>query len=84
MGRETRRNLSHERERAAPARWAPLMLMLMVLAPRAGSAQQSRANASPSVPADEHVLRVCADPDNLPSTNRNGEGFDNKIAASDV
>jgi mxaJ protein len=81
MGRETRRNPSHHRERAVPSRWAALLLTLIMLAPRAGSAQQARANASPSVPADEHVLRVCADPDNLPSTNRNGEGFDNKIAA---
>ena len=28
----------------------------------------------------EDVLRVCADPDNLPFSNRAGEGFENKIA----
>ncbi len=27
------------------------------------------------------VLRVCADPNNLPFSNRNGEGFENKIVA---
>jgi quinoprotein dehydrogenase-associated probable ABC transporter substrate-binding protein len=27
------------------------------------------------------VLRVCADPDNLPFSNRKGEGFENRIAA---
>jgi len=80
MGRETR-NLSHDRVRAVSSGWVALTVILVVLAPRAGSAQQPRPNASPSAPADEHVLRVCADPDNLPSTNRNGEGFDNKIAA---
>jgi len=29
---------------------------------------------------DEKNLRVCADPDNLPSSNEKQEGFDNKIA----
>ena len=28
----------------------------------------------------ENVLRVCADPDNLPLSNERGEGFENKIA----
>ena len=81
MGRETRRNLSHDRVRAVSSRWVALTVILVLLAPRAASAQQPRPNASPSASGDEHVLRVCADPDNLPSTNRNGEGFDNKIAA---
>lgn len=30
--------------------------------------------------ASEHVLRVCADPDNLPLSNARGEGYENKIA----
>jgi len=30
--------------------------------------------------AGEHVLRVCADPDNLPLSNARGEGYENKIA----
>jgi len=30
--------------------------------------------------AAERVLRVCADPNNLPFSNRAGEGFENKIA----
>jgi quinoprotein dehydrogenase-associated probable ABC transporter substrate-binding protein len=29
---------------------------------------------------EESVLRVCADPDNLPLSNERGEGFENKIA----
>jgi mxaJ protein len=32
------------------------------------------------IPASETSLRVCADPNNLPFSNRNGEGFENKIA----
>jgi mxaJ protein len=30
--------------------------------------------------AEERVLRVCADPDNLPYSNARGEGFENRIA----
>ena len=30
--------------------------------------------------ASESVLRVCADPDNLPLSNERGEGYENKIA----
>lgn len=30
--------------------------------------------------ADPRVLRVCADPDNLPYSNERGEGFENRIA----
>ena len=34
------------------------------------------------LPAPAHALRVCADPDYLPYSNRAGEGFENKIAAA--
>ena len=30
--------------------------------------------------AQDRVLRVCQDPNNLPFSNRAGEGFENKIA----
>jgi quinoprotein dehydrogenase-associated probable ABC transporter substrate-binding protein len=30
--------------------------------------------------ADQHVLRVCADPNNLPFSNQQGEGLENKLA----
>src|SRR3954452_809938 len=43
-----------------------LSLMLLSLNIAAG------ANAAP--------LRICADPDNLPFSNRAGQGFDNRIA----
>ncbi|HEX3432022.1 MAG TPA: quinoprotein dehydrogenase-associated putative ABC transporter substrate-binding protein [Rhizomicrobium sp.] len=33
-----------------------------------------------AVPAHAGVLRVCADPNNLPFSNSRGEGFENKIA----
>jgi len=31
-------------------------------------------------PAGDGVLRVCADPNNMPLSNRNGEGYENRIA----
>ena len=37
----------------------------------------ARGEASPSA---ENVLRVCADPNNMPLSNRNGEGYENRIA----
>jgi mxaJ protein len=41
----------------------------------------SWALGQPSPPAGEdRVLRVCEDPNNLPFSNRAGEGFENKIA----
>jgi mxaJ protein len=33
-----------------------------------------------AIPAKRAVLRVCADPNNMPYSNRNGEGFENRIA----
>lgn len=54
---------------------------------RAGSAQpQPAGSTSPgsrtpvAFATDDSVLSVCADPDNLPFSNRKEEGFDNQIA----
>lgn len=38
------------------------------------------AGLPPSAPAQDKTLRVCADPNYLPYSNRAGEGFENKIA----
>lgn len=32
------------------------------------------------IAADQHTIRVCADPNNLPFSNRAGQGFENKLA----
>jgi len=40
---------------------------------------QEAASAAPSSPSGD-VLRVCADPNNLPQSNRRGEGYENKLA----
>lgn len=38
------------------------------------------SSASPAAPLHDGTLRVCADPDNLPFSNRQEQGFENKIA----
>jgi mxaJ protein len=37
-------------------------------------------SAGPKFERPPHVLRVCADPNNLPFSNKRGEGFENKLA----
>ena len=50
--------------------------------PPSPQSQQQAQNRSPQTksPRETHALRVCADPNNLPFSNRRGEGFENKIA----
>jgi quinoprotein dehydrogenase-associated probable ABC transporter substrate-binding protein len=48
-------------------------------------AQASHAQDAPPLPNNDGadgVLRVCADPNNMPLSNDKGEGFENKIAAA--
>ena len=52
-------------------------LLLAILGALAGLALAAgRAHA-----ADANVLRVCADPNYLPFSNKAGQGFENKVAA---
>jgi mxaJ protein len=53
---------------------AALVLAAALLVSFGASAQQ----AAPA--GGDRVLRVCEDPNNLPFSNRSGEGFENKIA----
>ena len=52
--------------------------MIVAAATLFGSAWSPLARARG---AHRGALRVCADPNNLPFSNRAGEGFENKIAA---
>jgi mxaJ protein len=52
------------------ARFCALVLMAVVMSGCSGA----------RTPAATRVIRVCADPNNLPFSNRAGEGFENKIA----
>jgi mxaJ protein len=62
-------------------RWVTTgLLTALALAPPTAGAQATPVADKPAHSATK-VLRVCADPDNLPFSNQQGEGFDNKIAA---
>jgi len=45
-----------------------------------GGSAYGRAREAGGVVSQGRVLRVCADPDNLPYSNRQGQGFENRIA----
>jgi quinoprotein dehydrogenase-associated probable ABC transporter substrate-binding protein len=64
-------------------RWLPVSLFAVLV--MLGSAQRLHAQTSDSGDlsielVDPKVLRVCADPRNMPFSNEKGEGFENKIA----
>jgi len=72
-------------ENAAPRRWKIIVLASIAAAAIAGRessvAQQLPDNTDLSIElVDPKVLRVCADPRNLPFSNEKGEGFENKLA----
>jgi mxaJ protein len=58
------------RKRVGLGRAMSLGLICLVFAPAPASA----------APEGGSVLRVCADPDNMPFSNEKGEGFENKLA----
>lgn len=53
-----------------------LAVAVLLVAPAVAAAQQE---LRPGI-RDGSVIRVCADPDNLPASNQKGEGYENKIA----
>jgi quinoprotein dehydrogenase-associated probable ABC transporter substrate-binding protein len=64
-------------------RWLPVSFFAVLA--MLGSAQRLHAQTSDSGDlsielVDPKVLRVCADPRNMPFSNEKGEGFENKIA----
>jgi mxaJ protein len=57
-----------------------LFTRTLALAPLAGLALAAPVAAQRPAPLTPGLLRVCADMDNLPFSNRKGEGYENKIA----
>jgi mxaJ protein len=57
-------------------RYAPAVLLLLV----ACGAAVFTDGAAPPKTAAAQPLRVCSDPNNLPFSNENGEGFENRLA----
>jgi quinoprotein dehydrogenase-associated probable ABC transporter substrate-binding protein len=55
-------------------------VLMAVLAIGARRGDGVDTHASRPTPHAQRVLRVCADPNNLPFTNARGEGFENRIA----
>jgi quinoprotein dehydrogenase-associated probable ABC transporter substrate-binding protein len=53
---------------------------IVVAAPLAAFGQGRGASEEGLELVDPNVLRVCADPNNLPFSNEKGEGFENKLA----
>jgi mxaJ protein len=64
--------------RAPIALTAGVLLLLLASTALAQTPFDARDNGGP--PEQRGVLRVCADPNNLPFSHRDGEGFENKIA----
>ncbi len=60
-------------------RWALAALALTVALPGSALAQGAGLGAAGEL-VDPDVLRVCADPSNMPFTDENGQGFENKLA----
>src|SRR6202795_1859842 len=68
---------------AALHRWllVPLLAIIAMLIDRGVSRAQTPEGTDLSIElVDPKVLRVCADPRNLPFSNEKGEGFENKLA----
>ncbi len=63
---------------ALRSRFSRFCGLCLALAAVAGTAEQGSAATGEVV--DRSKLRVCADPGNLPYSNEQGEGFENKIA----
>jgi quinoprotein dehydrogenase-associated probable ABC transporter substrate-binding protein len=62
----------------------PCVALALVMTGEAYSAPLARHSAlgvPRATPPARRVLRVCADPNNLPFSNAKGEGFENKLAA---
>jgi quinoprotein dehydrogenase-associated probable ABC transporter substrate-binding protein len=56
-------------------RTALVVTSLVLALPVAGAAQDLRPHT-----LESGIVRVCADPDNLPASNEKGEGYENRIA----
>jgi len=62
------------------SRNAPHLARILPLAALAIALAASPAHAQRPAPREPGLIRVCADPDNMPSSNDKEEGYENKIA----
>src|SRR5437870_1376625 len=64
-------------------RWLLISLLVVIATLIGGDAARAQINETGDLSielVDPKVLRVCADPRNLPFSNEKGEGFENKLA----
>lgn len=71
--------------KSTPQRWFLTVVSALAAATTLASREPARAQTSESGDlsielVDPKVLRVCADPRNMPFSNEKGEGFENKLA----
>ncbi|MCW3473260.1 substrate-binding domain-containing protein [Limobrevibacterium gyesilva] len=72
-------NLNRTGEDKVVRQWLPALVVLLALVGHGARAQSPGLGATVEL-VDPKVLRVCADPRNLPFSNEAGEGFENRIA----
>ncbi|QUS38246.1 quinoprotein dehydrogenase-associated putative ABC transporter substrate-binding protein [Tardiphaga alba] len=77
--------MSHYAGRVAAYRWPTSAIVVGALVVAGLSAALAQPAPAPTGDLsveliDPHVLRVCADPRNMPFSNEKGEGFENKLA----
>jgi quinoprotein dehydrogenase-associated probable ABC transporter substrate-binding protein len=67
--------------KAVTSRWLPIGFAALAMLIACGALAQGPPGADLSIELiDPKVLRVCADPHNMPFSNESREGFENKIA----
>jgi mxaJ protein len=59
---------------------AGVLALVLTVAFALALPDKTHADNKPAAPPKDTVLRVCADPNNLPFTDAQGQGFENKIA----
>lgn len=80
--RQLRKNRSSDDRQPATGNrkpWTTLLLTAATVVPAVAFAQHTQYPGAAYAQADTS-LRVCADPNNLPFSNKAGEGFENKLA----
>src|SRR4030088_1034067 len=68
---------------AAPRRWLQIPLLALLATPVRHKAARAQVPEGTALSIDlvyPKVLRVCADPRNMPFSNDKGEGIENKLA----
>jgi len=64
---------------ASGLKWIGLCLLASIALPSSGLAQSAGLGAAGEL-VDPDILRVCADPSNMPFSDESGQGFENKLA----